>query len=263
MAALGNALFLTDGLYQFSSKGGVVPETAFIADVHLSPHDPKLLIHCLEFLNGRAKQLETLFILGDLFEIWLGDDDDEPSYKPIVAALRNLTNDGVAVKIMRGNRDFLLGEQFAQETGCELLSDMQLIDLYGVPTLIMHGDTLCTLDTEYQTFRRQVRDSKWQHAFLSQPLVQRRLIAQQARARSQSYTKSLDETVTDVTTEAVESTLRTMGVCHLIHGHTHRPAVHHFMLDGQHAWRRVLGAWGENAIILTCTPTECKLVSIY
>ncbi len=237
-----------------------MPETLFIADLHLEPKRPITLHHFKEFLANRVQQADALYILGDLFEVWLGDDQDEPTYQAIQTALHNVK---CPLFIMHGNRDFLLGTDFAQTTGCQLIKDHHVIDLYGTPTLLMHGDTLCTQDVDYQAFRQQVRHPEWQKQFLAQPLAQRRILAQQARAQSQAKTQSTAEYIMDVTPEAVISALETHGVHQLIHGHTHRPAQHQLTINGQTAYRQVLGDWrDDSAIILSCTPDSCELINL-
>jgi UDP-2,3-diacylglucosamine hydrolase len=232
--------------------------TLFIADLHLSVHTPRITQHCLDFLTQRAIFAEKLYILGDLFEVWLGDDNED--YQTVKHALRTLTASGVAVNILHGNRDFLLGMQFATDTGCHLMAEPQVIDLYGVPTLLMHGDVLCTQDVAYQAFRQQVRDPRWQQQFLAQPLAQRRLLAQQARQQSQQYTHATPEAMMDVTPEEVIKLLQAHQVYELIHGHTHRPALHKFEVAGRQANRYVLGAWQPHqAIILQVSANSLKL----
>ncbi|MBE9561900.1 MAG: UDP-2,3-diacylglucosamine diphosphatase [Proteobacteria bacterium] len=227
-------------------------ETLFIADLHLSPEQPNNI--ALNFLANRAKQADALYILGDLFEVWLGDD--EPTYKEILTSLHDLT---IPVFIMHGNRDFLLGEKFSAMTGCQLIPDHHVIDLYGKPTLLMHGDTLCTLDTHYQTFRQQVRDPNWQKIFLSQPLAVRREIAKEARSSSQAKTKRTSAEIMDVTPAAVNETFSKYNVNQLIHGHTHRPNVHK---EGNKT-RWVVGDWSaDSAIILACNSEKCQLVDL-
>ncbi|HHB91878.1 MAG TPA: UDP-2,3-diacylglucosamine diphosphatase [Thioploca sp.] len=231
-------------------------ETLFIADLHLSPSRPDSLKLILEFLSGRAKQAEALYILGDLFEVWVGDDDDEPIYKSVLAALQDLT---IPIFVMHGNRDFLLGKQFTKNTGCQLIPDYHVIDLYGKPTLLLHGDTLCTLDTDYQAFRQQVRKPNWQKFFLSQPLSIRKKLAKEARDSSQAKTKNTNVEIMDVTVEAVNEQLTKYNVTQLIHGHTHRPNCHE--VDGNIRW--VVGDWNkDSAIILSCDADGCKLVDL-
>lgn len=234
-------------------------ETFFIADLHLNPKHPIPFSQLLKFLQNRAQQADALYILGDLFEVCLGDDED----KAVIKALNDLINNGVPVFIMHGNRDFLLSQ--AAIKNCTLLDDdAYVIDLYGVPTLIMHGDTLCTLDVKYQAFRKQVRNPQWQAQFLAQPLAQRRLIAQQARSESQATTKTTAEVIMDVTPEAVISSLEKYNVYQLIHGHTHRPAIHNITVNGHDATRYVLGDWREDsAMILHCTAKTNDLIDLY
>ncbi len=229
-------------------------ETLFIADLHLSPARPDSLKLVLEFLAGRAKQAEALYILGDLFEVWVGDDDKEPAYEPVLTALQNLT---IPIFIMHGNRDFLLGEQFTKTTGCQLIPDYHVINLYAKPTLLLHGDTLCTLDTDYQAFRQQVRDPNWQQFFLSQPLEIRKKLAREVRDSSKAKNTNIE--IMDVTTEAVKKQLNKYNVTQLIHGHTHRPDRHE--IDGNIRW--VVGDWNKNsAIILSYDADGCKLVDL-
>lgn len=238
-----------------------MPETLFIADLHLDSRWPAKTHLCLEFLAGRARQAEALYILGDLFEVWLGDDDDEPSYQSILTALHQLTTAGVVVSVMPGNRDFLLGKDFVKRTGCQLIPDPSVIDLYGVPTLLMHGDVLCTLDVDYQQFRQQVRHPIWQQQFLAQSLEQRRLLAKQVRNYSQTQTQTTAAAIMDVTTEAVITTLEAQGVYQLIHGHTHRAGQYPLKVKGLPACRWVVGEWHQpGATLLSCTPSSCQLV---
>lgn len=238
-------------------------ETLFIADLHLHPKQPNTLALFTAFLKGAARDLEKLYILGDLFEVWLGDDDDEPAYQDIIKQLRRLSEAGTAIKVLQGNRDFLLGQGFSERTGCELLPESSVIDVYGTPTLIMHGDTLCTLDAAYQAFRKQVHNPEWQAQILSQPLAQRRMFAKQARQQSQMHTQSSSETIMDVTPETVINALHRYGVMNLIHGHTHRPAVHEIDILGEPARRWVVGDWQESgAIVLHCTPQTHQLMRL-
>lgn len=235
-------------------------QTLFIADLHLTPQIPIVLDLFIRFLTQQANQWEKIYILGDLFEVWLGDDEDEPTYQRIIQELYKVTSRDTPIFVMRGNRDFLLGQQFCEMTGCQLIADPTIIDLYGTPTLLMHGDTLCTKDVAYQSFRQQVRDPQWQQQFLAQPLVARRLLAQQARLQSQQYIQQAANDIMDVTQEEVIKVLQQHQVFHLIHGHTHRPAIHEFAIQGQPAWRKVVGAWHEQEQLgLHCSPQGCKL----
>jgi UDP-2,3-diacylglucosamine hydrolase len=224
--------------------------TLFISDLHLDDERPFITALFLQFLRGEARDAQALYILGDLFESWIGDDDDAPLAAQVQDALAGLSHSGVAVHFMAGNRDFLVGERFAQRSGLVLLEDPTRIELAGVPTLLMHGDTLCTDDVEYQKFRAQVRDPAWQRAFLAQPLEQRRAFAAQARERSRQHTGSAMAQIMDVTDTAVREVLQTQGAQRLIHGHTHRPARHRVELDGRVAERIVLGDWYEQGSVL-------------
>lgn len=239
-------------------------ETLFIADLHLPPYPSALSQMAIDFFQHRASQAEAVYILGDLFEVWLGDDDDTPIYQTILMQLRQLTAQGISVTVLHGNRDFLLGQGFAQRTGCILVEeDSLVIDLYNIPVLLMHGDTLCTLDTDYQAFRQQTRHPAWQQQFLAKPLNQRWQLAQQARAQSQAQTQNLSTLIMDVTFEAVVDTLKARDIFYLIHGHTHRPAIHEFSLIGQKAYRYVVGDWHiAQAIILSCTAEKWQLVDL-
>ena len=223
----------------------------FISDLHLDPRRPAVIRLFVRFLAQRARRAQALYILGDLFEAWVGDDtlraDD-----PVIRGLRALSISGVAVYVMRGNRDFLLGESFSQATGTLLLDDLSCIELDGTKVVLLHGDTLCTDDTEYQRFRALVRDPRWQAEFLAKPLAQRLDYAARARAESERRNESIDDTVLDVNAASVEQVLRAQGVCHMIHGHTHRPGVHRFELDGEPALRIVLGDWYEQGSLLCC-----------
>ena len=234
-------------------------ETLFIADLHLQNTRPSQLTTFLKFLSERVPKAEALYILGDLFEVWVGDDD--VSYQPILTALHNLTSSGIPVFILPGNRDFLLSEGFIANTGCQLLADPTVIHLYGVPTLLMHGDTLCTKDTAYQKFRQQVRTLQWQQQFLAQPLAQRYQLAQQAREHSQTYTQTLTDELADVAMEAVIAEMTNYDVRHLIHGHTHKPTLQQLTIAGQTGWRWVLGAWDDQGgMMLRCSAKSWQLV---
>lgn len=238
-------------------------ETLFIADLHLEAKQPEQVQQYLEVLTHHAEQVNTVYILGDLFETWIGDDEDDPVYQTVLTALRRLTAEGIRVNVMRGNRDFLLGVGFAELTGCHLIADPGIIDLCGIPTLLMHGDSLCTLDVEYQTFRQHVRTPQWIEQFLAYPLAQRRQLAQQARMHSQAHIQSASQMITDVSPEAVFSAFKDHRVTRLIHGHTHRPAIHKLEIDGQSVYRYVVGAWDTSKRIgLRCTATDWQLVTL-
>jgi UDP-2,3-diacylglucosamine hydrolase len=224
--------------------------TLFISDLHLDAEHPEISRQFLSFLEGPAAQAEALYILGDLFEVWIGDDDPEPEKRRIVAGLRSLTEQGVPCYAMHGNRDFLLGERFCRETGCRLLEDPAIIELHGARVLTMHGDALCTDDHSYQNLRAMVRDQGWQKMFLALSPEQRRMLADQARAGSKEHIAQAMSSIMDVNPEAVQAAMRGAGVELLLHGHTHRPDVHRFELDGKPVARIVLGDWHEQGSVL-------------
>lgn len=237
--------------------------TLFISDLHLCAQRPAVMTLFLDFLRGRATHADALYILGDLFEYWIGDDAvADAEFAAVIAGLRALTQSGVAVYVMHGNRDFLLGEEFTQITGCRLLPDPTLIDLYGTPVLLMHGDTLCTDDVDYQNFRRIVRDPQWIKKFLAQSRDQRNAVVRDLRATSKVAMAEKPPDIMDVNPAAVETVMRTQRVHHLIHGHTHRPAQHDLLIDGQPARRTVLGDWYEQGSVLACDARGCVLESL-
>ena len=219
--------------------------TLFISDLHLEAERPEIGEQFLAFLSGPAREANALYILGDLFEAWVGDDDPSPYYADMKVAIRELANSGVPVYFMHGNRDFMIGEQFAAETGMTLLSDPTPIELHGEQVLLAHGDSLCTDDVEYQQVRAMTRNPEWQAMMMAKPLEERVAFAQTAREQSQARYGSLDEEITDVNQEAVEAIIREHGCDVLLHGHTHRPAVHPFHVDERPVHRIVLGDWYE------------------
>ncbi|MDO9371329.1 MAG: UDP-2,3-diacylglucosamine diphosphatase [Gammaproteobacteria bacterium] len=223
----------------------------FISDLHLCEQRPAPAQRFIRFLEQEARGADVLYILGDLFEVWLGDDDTSDFHRTITHALHACAQGGTQVFVMHGNRDFLIGAEFEQQSGCRLLPDPSVIDVDGMPALIMHGDTLCTDDIEYQEFRVTVRDAEWQRQFLAKPLQQRREIARHLRDESQIRTRVKSEQIMDVNQQTVERVMREHHISLLIHGHTHRPALHDFMLDGKPARRIVLGDWYEQGSVLT------------
>ena len=223
----------------------------FIADLHLDDSRPHITALFERYLaSEEVRSADALYILGDLVEAWIGDDDDAELPARIARATSAVRDAGVPVYFMVGNRDFLLGEAFATRAGMILLDDGVVHTLYDRPTLIMHGDILCTDDVAYQAVRRQVRAPEWQAQILAMSLEQRRAFARQARDDSRSHTGSTAETIMDVNAAAVEAAMRKAGVTRLIHGHTHRPAVHEFLLDAKAAQRIVLGDWYEQGSVL-------------
>jgi UDP-2,3-diacylglucosamine hydrolase len=236
--------------------------TLFVSDLHLDPARPTITALFLNFLEQRARQANALYILGDLFEAWIGDDDDAEPGRTVAAALRALTSHGVPTYFLHGNRDFLLGERFASASGIRLLPESMVIELEGDPILLLHGDTLCTDDVEYQAFRAQVRDPVWRARTLALPLAQRRALAGQLRETSRRATRQKAADITDVNPTAVDRALRAHGVRRLIHGHTHRPAIHDWTLDGQSARRAVLGDWHDQGSVLVCDAAGWRLESL-
>jgi len=228
--------------------------TLFISDLHLDESRPEITELFLDFLKQDAVSAEALYILGDFFEAWVGDDDDSVLGKKVVLALRELSDGGVPVFFMRGNRDFLIGPDFAKRAGLQILPDPCVLELYGTPTLLMHGDLLCSDDAAYQAFRSQVRSDDWQSRFLSQPLAARLAFAAQARAASKQHQSGLmseeQENIMDVTEATVKTLMKRYGVNRLIHGHTHRPAVHLFYNDDISSRRIVLGDWYTQGSVL-------------
>ncbi len=233
----------------------------FISDLHLHSGRPQLTRAFFQFLQNRASKAEALYILGDFFDTWIGDDDDAPLALAVIAQLNQLSSSGVKLFIMHGNRDFLLGETFAQKAGAQLIPEGSLVEVCGEPTLLLHGDSLCTKDLAYMQFRAQVRSTEWQAQLLAQPLAARRALAAQLRAQSQSMNSLKAEDIMDVTQEEVEKVMREAGVKRLIHGHTHRPARHQFQLDGQAAERIVLGDWHDLGWCLSATTANLTLES--
>ncbi len=218
----------------------------FISDLHLDPSRPALKDILLRFLAARAGDADALYILGDLFEAWIGDDDTDALADDVAHALRALSEAGTAIYFICGNRDFLLGRAYAARACMRRLPDPSVIDVGGTVTLLTHGDALCTSDTAYQNFRKQVRDPVWQAAFLSQPVAVRRAYAAQARAASAEHQRGMSSTISDVDDCAVESLLASYGVDRLIHGHTHRPTEHEHIVANRRTQRIVLADWRES-----------------
>lgn len=227
-----------------------MPHTLFIADLHLSAGRPDITA-CLErFLHEQATKAEALYVLGDLFEYWIGDDDKNAFTDQVVKAFWQLSQQGVPVYFIHGNRDFLIRQGFAKRAGMTLLPAQQVIDLYGTPTLIMHGDELCTLDIAYQKFRKKARSWWWPRIILALPLSVRRKLAERGRQTSQQNQQALSNEIMDVTPSEVVRWLEQKNVQQLIHGHTHKPAIHSLLANGQPATRIVLGDWYEQGSIL-------------
>ncbi|MCY4166631.1 MAG: UDP-2,3-diacylglucosamine diphosphatase [Gammaproteobacteria bacterium] len=233
----------------------------FMSDLHLDADRPEATRAFHRFLKQRAAGAEALYVLGDLFEAWVGDDDDSALAQEVVEALARLTAGGTAVFFARGNRDFLAGDDFARRSGAVLLEDASVVAIGGERVLLMHGDSLCTDDHDYQQFRAMVRDPKWQAQFLALPLAARRALAAQARDASRLSTSGKPMEIMDVNASAVAEAMRFYGVRRLIHGHTHRPAVHEFELDGAPAVRTVLGDWFRRGWALECDSQGSRLTA--
>ncbi|MGC4011909.1 MAG: UDP-2,3-diacylglucosamine diphosphatase [Pseudomonas sp.] len=215
----------------------------FISDLHLEAERPDITRAFLHFLSTRARTAEALYILGDFFEAWIGDDGMDEFQHSIARALRELSDSGTRIFLMHGNRDFLIGQAFCRETGCTLLRDPSLIDLDGEKILLMHGDSLCTLDVAYMKLRRWLRNPLTLFILRNLPLATRHKLARKLRKESRAQTRMKASEIVDVTPTEVERIMRDKGVRILIHGHTHRPAVHELEIDGRPARRIVLGDW--------------------
>jgi UDP-2,3-diacylglucosamine hydrolase len=224
--------------------------TLFISDLHLEADRPDIADQFLKFLETEALGSDALYILGDLFESWVGDDDPNEHYEWIKQGLRKLTRKDVPVFFMHGNRDFMIGERFASDTAITILSDPFVTKIHGEDVLLSHGDAYCTDDVEYQAVRRMTRDPQWQALMLSKSLEERLAFAEQARAASLAHGGSIDQQIADVNPAAIESAFREAGVNLMLHGHTHRPGVHEISIDGQPARRIVLGDWYEHGSVL-------------
>jgi UDP-2,3-diacylglucosamine hydrolase len=235
----------------------------FISDLHLCDERPDINRVFFDFLRGPAREADALYILGDLFEYWAGDDDlGDPFNESIAAALAEYSRSGIPLKFMHGNRDFLLDGQFAKACGGILLDDPHSLDLFGTPTLLMHGDTLCTDDVDYQKFRAQVRNPAWQKGFLALPLEARKRQIEAVRQTSESEKTRKAPEIMDVNQGAVEVALREHAYPRLIHGHTHRPARHVHRVDGKTCERWVLADWYRSGSYLRCDKAGCAAVQL-
>ena len=233
-----------------SACGGEALATLFVSDLHLDAAAPAAAALFTRFLRGPARAADALYILGDLFEAWIGDDDADSFRDALCAQLQQLTRAAVPCFVMHGNRDFLLADGFERRTGCRLLADPTLIDLYGRRALLSHGDLLCTQDHAYQQLRANVRRSRWRQRFMQLPLATRAALADSARAGSRRHTGQVAAMIMDVTPAAVTAAMQACEVSTLIHGHTHRPDIHGLEVDGRPAQRIVLGAWHQQGSVL-------------
>jgi UDP-2,3-diacylglucosamine hydrolase len=237
-----------------------VSATLFVSDLHLCPSRPQTVRRFLAFLEAEASGSEALYILGDLFEYWAGDDDlADPFNAAVCSALKRRSSSGPKVFFLPGNRDFLIGDGFAVAAGATLLDEPYLVTIAGVATLLVHGDTLCTDDADYQNFRRQIRSPAWRQAFLAQPLAERKAQIELLRSASESEKSKKSMTLMDANADAVAALLRQHGLPpRLIHGHTHRPAQHMHRIDGQQCERWVLAAWDDAPAYLSIDSAGCR-----
>jgi UDP-2,3-diacylglucosamine hydrolase len=230
-------------------------KTLFLSDLHLEDSRPEALQWMIGFLEGPARDAAAVYILGDLFEYWIGDDAPSQTARALAGATRDLADRGVPIGFIHGNRDFLLGAAYAAQAGFDLLPETVTLDLYGTPTVLLHGDTLCTDDLEYQAVRAQTRDPSWQRQVLSMSVQERIDMARNARDASMAHTGSTAAEIMDVNQQAVLDAFATSGARLMIHGHTHRPAIHDVpMEDGTIAQRIVLADWYDHGSYLEVTP---------
>jgi UDP-2,3-diacylglucosamine hydrolase len=234
----------------------------FISDLHIDASRPAITDQFLDFLAAEAVRADALYILGDLFESWVGDDAADPSQAAAIQGIHALTSRGVPCFVMHGNRDFLLAEQFCRSSGARLLPDPLIVTLYGEPVLVMHGDALCTDDRAYQRLRATVREPAWQRQFLALSIASRRALAGAARVGSRAHTAAVEYAITDVNADSVAAALRGAGTATLLHGHTHRPAIHALRVDGRPCTRIVLGDWYDQGSLLRWDPNGPELVSL-
>lgn len=233
-----------------------------IADLHLAASQSALTDGFIRYLHALPTECQALYILGDLFEYWVGDDDDDEFIRQIARSIAKLQQRGIAVYFQHGNRDFLLGQDFAARSGMHILPDPFLLEINGVSWLLMHGDSLCTADKDYMQFRQQVRNPQWQREFLAKPLPERHAIAAQLRQQSKTQSSNKPEDIMDVSHDEVLASLQQFETLNLIHGHTHRPAEHQYRLDdGREATRWVLGDWGEKGWQLVIDDQGARLQS--
>jgi UDP-2,3-diacylglucosamine hydrolase len=238
-------------------------QAIFVSDLHLSAQRPVMVAAFSRLLRTEARTATQLYILGDLFDYWIGDDDlADPLHAAVAAELTALTASGCESYFMPGNRDFLLGSRFAQAAGLSILPDPTRVELAGRPTLLLHGDTLCLDDIDYLAFRAQVHDPAWQRQFLSQPLEQRRAAALQLRADSASSQQHKSAEIMDVAPRAVEQAFREYRCTRIIHGHTHRPARHEYRVDGELCERWVLADWYQRGSYLRCDADVCCALTL-
>lgn len=238
-------------------------QTYFIADLHLSESRPDISAAFYQFLDSHIvnQDVDALYILGDFFEVWVGDDYETPLSKEVATRLKYISDNGTPVFFIHGNRDFIIRDKYAKQAGMTLLPEQTVIDLYGTPTVILHGDEMCTQDVEYQKFRKKARGWWWPRLMLALPLWYRRSVAKKAREKSKQNQAGKSLEILDVTQEAVLSVFAQHQVTNMIHGHTHRPDVHHYNEHGAVLTRTVLGDWYTQGSYLVVTPKSQKLIS--
>ena len=235
-------------------------KTLFISDLHLHESRPLISRAFFRFLQTHTVNADALYILGDFFDAWIGDDDDQPLITEVANALAQTAGSGTKIFLMHGNRDFLIGEKFAKACNASLVADNTSIDLYGTPTLLLHGDSLCTADKDYMQFRAMVREPKWQSDFLAQPLTARRAIAADLRNKSKAMNSLKADDILDVTTSEVEASFLQYQTPLMIHGHTHRPARHQYHIHQQNFERIVLGDWHDALWYISANQSGIELI---
>lgn len=233
--------------------------TLFIADLHLSPQNKALIQLTIEFLDTQTKDVDALYLLGDIFNTWLGDDIVPVEFEPLITRLQQLHQMGIKTFLMVGNRDFMIGKQFAERCGCQLIAEPIIIDLYGKKTLLIHGDSLCIDDTSYQRYRRVTRNKLLQWCFLRLPVGYRQNISDKIKQKSREQKQYKSSMIMDVNPLEVERVMQQHDVQYLIHGHTHRPAIHVFTLENKPAYRIVLGDWDNAISVLKCDDRQFVL----
>lgn len=234
--------------------------TLFISDLHLCKQRPEIIDLFIRFLQQHAGDAEALYILGDLFEYWIGDEAiDYPEHQMVIKAMHELVNSGTKLYLMHGNRDFLLGKKFEAASGGKILNDPTVVDLYGTPVILLHGDSLGIDDKEYIQIRNTVRSPQWQQDFLAKSVEERERMSKQFREDSITATSEKTLEIMDANQGAIEQEMRNHNVTHMIHGHTHRPDIHNFLLDGQAAERIVLGDWYDQGSVLRCIRSKWSL----
>jgi len=224
-------------------------KTWFISDLHLDPDHPEISFQFIKLLQSSNESVDDIYILGDLFEAWIGDDDSTPFNESIIAAIKDAVLRGTRIHIMHGNRDFLIGKNFLEKSRSTLLDEEEKIDVYGTPVLLMHGDTLCTKDVSYLRARKMMRSRILQSIFLFLPISFRKKLAHQARSESQKYTSTAKPDIMDVSQSEVERVMQKHGIDYLIHGHTHKPSVHQFDVGDKTKNRIVLPAWHDGGTV--------------